>query len=78
MVRARTIKDAAEWFRQEDPQTYLTETAIRRLVVTGRVPSAKVGKKYLVTLEALEEYLNGPKQETEVKRLPRSSNWQIR
>ena len=59
MLHARTIKEAAEWFRSEDPQTCLSETAIRRLIITGQVPSAKVGKKYLVTLEALEEYLMG-------------------
>lgn len=62
MLHARTIKEAAEWFRMEDPQTCLTETAIRRLIIAGEVPSAKVGKKYLVTLEALEEYLMGNRE----------------
>ena len=59
MVRARTIREAAVFFREKDPQTCLTETAIRTLLRTGTVPSVRVGKKYLVTVEALEAYLKG-------------------
>ena len=33
--------------------------AIRTLLRTGAVPSARIGKKYLVAIEALEEYLSG-------------------
>ena len=59
MVRARTIREAAAYFQENDPQTCLTETAIRTLLRTGTVPSVRVGKKYLVTVEALETYLMG-------------------
>ena len=59
MVRTRTIKEAAAYFREGYPQTCLTETAIRTLLRSGAVPSVKVGKKYLVSLEALESYLMG-------------------
>ena len=59
MVRTRTIKEAAAYFRKNDPQTCLTETAIRTLLRTGAVPSVKVGKKYLVSLEVLNAYLSG-------------------
>ena len=58
-MRARTIREAATYFRAADPQTCLTETAIRRLISSGTVPSARVGRKYLVTVEALEAYLAG-------------------
>ena len=57
MLHTRTIKEAAAFFRESDPQTCLTETAIRTLLRTGKVPCARVGKKYLVTIEALEDYL---------------------
>ena len=57
MFHARTIKDAAAHFKNVDPQTALTEYAIRTLLRTGRVPCVRMGKKYLVTIEALEEYL---------------------
>lgn len=59
MVRARTIREAAVYFQEKDPQTCPTETAIRTLLRTGAVPCARVGRKYLVTIEALEAYLGG-------------------
>jgi len=59
MVHTRTIREAAAYFRASDPHTCLTETAIRTLLRTGAVPSVRVGRKYLVTLEALETYLEG-------------------
>lgn len=68
MIRTRTIREAAAYFQESDPQTCLTETAIRTLLRTGAVPSARVGRKYLVTIEALETYLEGsvgPKTPTE-------------
>lgn len=64
MVRTRTIREAAAHFRENDPQTSLTETAIRTLLRTGAVPSVKVGRKYLVTVEALEAYLKGEAEPT--------------
>lgn len=59
MLRTRTIREAAAYFQENAPQTCLTETAIRTLLRTGVVPSARVGRKYLVTIEALEAYLGG-------------------
>lgn len=59
MIRARTIREAAAYFQEADPHTSLTETDIRTLLRTGAVPSARVGRKYLVTIEALEAYLEG-------------------
>ena len=59
MMHTRTIREAAAWFKSKDPQTCLTETAIRTLLRSGRVPCVRVGKKYLVTIEALETYLSG-------------------
>lgn len=73
MVRTRTIKEAAAYFREGDPQTCLTETAIRTLLRSGAVPSVKVGKKYLVSLEALESYLMG-----EIEPVIPSSSPQVR
>ena len=59
MIRTRTIREAAAYFKERDPNTCLTETAIRTLLRSGAVPCARVGKKYLVTIEALEVYLAG-------------------
>ena len=59
VMHYRTIREAATWFRTQDPETALTETAIRRLVRTGTVPSIRIGRKYLVSLESLTNYLAG-------------------
>lgn len=59
MVHARTIREAAAHFRENDPDTCLTENAIRTLLRAGAVPSVRVGKKYLVSIESLEAYLTG-------------------
>lgn len=75
-MRARTIREAASYFRESDPETCLTETAIRRLICTGVVPSARVGRKYLVTVEALESYLSGAVQ-APVKPQPTKA-WKIK
>ncbi len=59
MIHARTIKEAAAHYKKLDPHTALTETAIRMLIRTGQIPSAMIGKKYLVSLEALDAFLAG-------------------
>lgn len=59
MPKMRTIDQAAEWLRESDPETALTKTALRRLVTTGKLPSVRVGQKYLISLETLEDYLQG-------------------
>ena len=74
-MQARTIREAASFFRESDPETCLTETAIRRLVRSGAVPSARVGRKYLVTVEALEAYLSGTAA-PQVKAQPKKT-WRI-
>ena len=59
LPRMRTIEQAALWLRQADPDTAFTKTALRRLVVTGQLPSVRVGQKYLIDLDALEGFLSG-------------------
>lgn len=59
MLHPRTIKEAAAHYKALDPDSALTETAIRMLLRTGRVPCVRIGKKYLVTLEALDDFLSG-------------------
>lgn len=58
MPRMRTIEQAAAWVLETDPCTALTKTGLRRLVISGELPSVKVGKKYLLDLDVLESYLN--------------------
>lgn len=78
MVRTRTIREAAAYFQESDPQTCLTETAIRTLLRTGAVPSARVGRKYLVTIEALEAYLEGSREPEKPIKASSVRKWQIK
>lgn len=63
MPRMRTINEAARYVKATDPETALTETAIRRLLITGAVPSVRVGVKYLIDLDALEAFLAGDQRQ---------------
>ena len=55
--RMRTIAQAAAYIRKLDPETALTETAIRRLVKQRKIPHIPAASKQLIALEDLEEYL---------------------
>ncbi len=60
IARMRTIDEAFAYLKEKDPETALTRYYLRQLVLSGAVPSAKAGRKYLVNLDRLEEYLNHP------------------
>ncbi len=55
--RMRGIKEAMEEIKAADPKTALTEYALRRLVLSGGLPSVRLGIKYLVNMDVLTEYL---------------------
>jgi len=57
-MKMRTIEQVASDIRERDSGTALTKTALRRLVVTGAIPSVKIGIKYLVDEEKVEELLS--------------------
>ena len=77
MLHTRTIREAAVWFKSQDPQTCLTETAFRTLLRSGRVPCVRVGKKYLVTIEALEAYLSGGETDPAPSQKTNRKVWRI-
>lgn len=58
-MRMRTIDQAAAYLKQTDPETALTKTAIRRVVISGELPSVRVGNKFLLSLESIEAFLQG-------------------
>lgn len=59
MAQMRSISQLYDEIKRMDPDTALSKTAIRRLVTSGRIPSVRIGQKYLVALEAVEAYLSG-------------------
>ena len=59
MPRMRTIDQCAAWLQENDPATALTKTALRRLVISGKLPCVRIGQKYLIDLDTMENYLRG-------------------
>ena len=56
MTRVRTIDAAFAEIKRLDPDTAISRTGLRRLVVSRRIRSFRVGNKYLVDLDTVEEY----------------------
>ena len=54
----RGIKQAVEEIRTSDPDTALTEKALRRMILEGEIPHVTIGRKYLVNLNTLYQYLS--------------------
>ena len=55
--RMRTIGESAKLLRLADPETALSENAIRTLVLKGIIPSTRVGKKFLIDFDRFLEHL---------------------
>ena len=69
LPRMRTIKEAADEIKRTDPQTAVREYYIRDLVNSKQIPCVRAGRKILINLDTLYEYLQG--------RLPLSSDSNI-
>ena len=59
LPRMRTIPETIKMLREYDPETCLTETALRRMVLTNQIPYTRVGKKYLINVDTLICFLSG-------------------
>lgn len=55
-IRMRTIEETANYFKQIDPDTAITKNCLRSLVKENEIPAAMIGTKYLLSLEAVEDY----------------------
>lgn len=60
MAKFRTIQQAYECLKSQDADTAITYHALRKLVVSGQLPSMRVGKKYLIDMEMLSDFLQMP------------------
>ena len=56
-ARIRTAPGAYEIIKEADPETAVTLHYIRQLIRTGEFPSVAVGRKKLVNVDKLMEYL---------------------
>lgn len=53
-MRLRTLDNAILEIKAEDPNTELTRTALRRMMLTGQVETVRVGRKRLVDLDEIK------------------------
>lgn len=58
MEKLRTIDNAIIELKRIDPDTALTGWALRQLVKEGKIPALMVGSKQLISVEAVERYVN--------------------
>ena len=57
LARMRTQAEVMKHIKETDPESNLTAHALRALVLSGRIPSVEVGRKRLINLDKLDEYL---------------------
>lgn len=60
LPRMRTVKEAAAELKAIDSGTAITEYHIRQLALSGVLPRVKAGRKLLINLDTLIEYLQDP------------------
>lgn len=60
MARMRFPAQALDLIRQEDPGTSVTLNLIRALASSGKIPCEMVGRRHLINVDALIEYLEKP------------------
>lgn len=56
--RMRTVRQCYEYFKEEDPESAISEFYLRGLVKQNKVPVFMAGRKQLVNLDKLIDYLN--------------------
>lgn len=60
LPRMRTVSEAAAEIKAADPNTAITAHHIRQLALQGVLPRVKAGRKLLINLDTLIEYLENP------------------
>lgn len=58
--RMRTISEASQELKALDKNTAITPYFIRKLCLSGVLPTVKAGKKIMVNLNDVLEYMNDP------------------
>jgi len=59
LARLRTVKEAAKWLKEQDPDSAVGEWFIRQRIADGSLPFIRAGNRHLVNLAALESLLDG-------------------
>ena len=48
--------ECAKYIKEKDPDTAITEYAIRKMVANKQIKSIRTGKKYLINIEEVERF----------------------
>ena len=67
LPRMRTARGAIEEIKQMDPNTEITESAIRRAMKRGDLRTVPNGRKHLVSLDEVLRYFGGEDAEERPK-----------
>lgn len=66
MVRIRTINQTMKMLKELDPDTAISEKALRRAVQENEIPHRNVGNKILLNFETVCEYYGMKLEQEEV------------
>jgi excisionase family DNA binding protein len=69
MAQMRFPRQALELLREEDPGTSVSLNFIRGLIYSGKIPCVKVGRRHLINMEDLKQYLENPAKSEETPKL---------
>lgn len=57
-MRMRSVREAYREIKAADPNSGICLTTLYHLVADGTIPHIPMGRKYLIDLDRLEEYLS--------------------
>ena len=60
LPRMRTLDETMELLREIDPNTSISKYYIRQLALSGKIPTREIGRRRLINVDALIEYLSKP------------------
>ena len=66
-MKMRTLPETIKYLQQQDPDTAITLTALRRMVKQGKIPAFHAGNKALIDVDTLGEYLFKPGEKKPVQ-----------
>lgn len=70
VAKMRTLDEAIAELKQLDPHTAVSKYFIRRLALSGAIPTVMCGRKRLINLDGLIAYLNSDHAEDEQTTAP--------
>ena len=55
--RMRTLSEVYAYIKEADPDTAISANYVRCLIISGKIPRVKCGKKYLIDIDLLQDHL---------------------